>query len=114
MKYQNDNSNKLIFDNDFSNVIFSITNAYNNFKFCLLSLHIYSEGTVSPNFNLDLGFYLTSKEGNIFKKIQAETQFHSISMSITTSESLRTLFKVLNELSTFKKTMGKNVNFGSL
>ena len=63
IKYQNDKSKNLNFDKIFLNVHFSITIAY---KFCVLSLHIHSEGTVSQIFNLGLSFYLMSKNGKHF------------------------------------------------
>ena len=63
MKYQNNGSKNLIFDKNFLNVLFSITMAYINLKFCLHSLHIHSEGTVSQIFNIGLGFYFMSKNG---------------------------------------------------
>ena len=69
MKYQNDNSKNLNFDKIFLNVHFSITIAYKYFKFCLVSLHIHAEGTVSQIFNLGLGFYFMSKNGKHFLKL---------------------------------------------
>ena len=57
IKYQNDNSKDLNFDKIFLNVHFSKTIAYKDFKYCLLSLHIHSEGTVSQIFYLGLSFY---------------------------------------------------------
>ena len=57
MKYQNDKSKNLIFDKILLNVHFSMTIAYKDFKLCVLSPHIHSEGTVSQNFNLGLSFY---------------------------------------------------------
>ena len=68
MKYQNNKSTNLIFDKIFLNVHFSITIAYTYFKFCLLSPHIHSEGTVSQIFNLGLSFYFMSKNGKHFLK----------------------------------------------
>ena len=68
MKYQNDKSKNLIFDKIFLNVHFSIPIAYTDFKFCLVSLHINSEGTVSQIFNLGLSFYFMSKNGKHFLK----------------------------------------------
>ena len=68
MKYQNDKSKNLIFDQIFLNVHFSKTIAYKDFKFCLLSLHMHSEGTVSQIFNLGLSFYFMSKNGKHFRK----------------------------------------------
>ena len=53
----NDKSKNLIFDKIFLNVHFSITIAYKDFKFCLLSPHIHSEGTVSLFLNSGLSFY---------------------------------------------------------
>ena len=66
IKYQNDKSKNLNFDNIFLNVHFSITIAYKDFKFCVLSLHIHSEGTLSQIFNLGLSFYFMSKNGKHF------------------------------------------------
>ena len=63
MKYQNNGSENLIFDNNFLNVHFSITMAHRDFKFCLYSLHIHSEGTVSQISNIGLGCYFMSKNG---------------------------------------------------
>ena len=57
MKYEYNKSKDLIFDNIFLNVHCSITIAYKDFKFCLLSLQIHSEGTMSQIFNLGLSFY---------------------------------------------------------
>ena len=70
MNRQNNNykSNYLIFDKIFLNVHFSITIAYKDFKFCLLSLHVHSEGTVSQIFNLGLSIYFMSKNGKHLKK----------------------------------------------
>ena len=68
IKYQNDKSKNLNFDKIFLNVHFSITIAYKDFKFCVLSLHIHSEGTVSQIFNLGLSFYFMSKNGKHFLK----------------------------------------------
>ena len=69
MKCQNDKSKNVIFDKIFLNVHFPITIAYTDFKFCLLSLHIHSEGTVSQIFNLGLSFYFMSKNGKHFLKL---------------------------------------------
>ena len=66
IKYQNDKSKNQNFDKIFLNVHFSITIAYKDFKFCVLSLHIHSEGTVSQIFNLGLSFYFMSKNGEHF------------------------------------------------
>ena len=68
MKYQNNKKENLNFDNIFLNVHFSITIAHTNFKFCLLSTHIRSEGTVSQIFYLGLSFYFMSKNGKHFLK----------------------------------------------
>ena len=68
IKYQNDESKNLNFDKIFLNVHFSITVAYKDFKFCVLSLHIHLEGTVSHIFNLGLSFYFMSKNGKHFLK----------------------------------------------
>ena len=65
MKYQNNKSKNIIFDKIFLNVHFSKT-IYKDFKFCLLSLHIHSEGTVSQIFNLGLSFYFMPKNGKHF------------------------------------------------
>ena len=67
MKYQNNVSKNLIFDKNLLNVHFSITMAYRDFKLCLHSLHIHSEGTVSQILNIGLGFYFMSKTGIIFE-----------------------------------------------
>ena len=69
MKYENNKSKYLIFEKIFLNVHYSITIAYIDFKFCLLSLHIHSEGTVSQIFNLGLSFYFMSKNGKHFLKL---------------------------------------------
>ena len=69
MKYENNKSKNLIFDKIFLKVHFSITIAYTNIKFRLLSLHIHSEGTVSQIFNLGLSFYFMSKNGKHFLKM---------------------------------------------
>ena len=66
IKYQNDKSKNLNFDKIFLNVHFSITIAYKDFKFCVLSLHIHPEGNVSQIFNLGLSFYFMSKNGKHF------------------------------------------------
>ena len=68
MKYEDNKLKKLIFDNIFLNVYFSITISYKDFKFCLLRLHIHPEGTVSQIFNLGLSFYSMSKNGKRFLK----------------------------------------------
>ena len=69
MKYQNNKSKNLFFDKIFLNVHFSKSIAYKDFKFCLLSPHIHSEGTVSQIFNLGLSFYFMSKYGKHFLKL---------------------------------------------
>ena len=56
------------FDNIFLNFHFSITLACEDFKFCLLSPHIHSKGTVSQISDLCLSFYFTSKNGKHFLK----------------------------------------------
>ena len=66
MRYQNNKSKNLFFDKIFLNVHFSITIAYKDFKFCLVSPHIYLEGTVSQIFNLGLSLYIMSKNGETF------------------------------------------------
>ena len=68
MKYQNNKSKNLFFDNMFLIVHFSITIAYTYFKFCLLSPDIHSEGALSQSFNLGLSFYFMSKNGKHFLK----------------------------------------------
>ena len=68
MKYGNNKSKNLIFENIFLNV-HAITIAYKDLKLCLLSLHIYSEETVSQFFNLGLSFYFMSKNGKHFLKL---------------------------------------------
>ena len=45
MKFENNNSKNIIFDKIFLNDHFSITIAYKDLKFCLLSLHMHSKGT---------------------------------------------------------------------
>ena len=67
-KYQNNKSENIIFDQIFLNVHFSITVAYKDFKFCMLSPHIHPGGTVSQIFNLGLSFYFMSKNGKHFLK----------------------------------------------
>ena len=64
MKYQ---KNKLK-DKIFLNFNFSVTIAYKDLKFCLLSPHMPSEGTVSQILDLGLCFYLMSKNGKHLKK----------------------------------------------
>ena len=66
IKYQNDKSKNLNFDKIFLNVHFSITITYKDFKVCVLSLNIHSEGTVSQIFNLGLSCYFMSKNGKHF------------------------------------------------
>ena len=66
MKNQNNKSKNLNFDKIFLNVHFSINIAYKDFKFCLLSLQVHSEGTVSQIFTLGLSFYCMSKNGKHF------------------------------------------------
>ena len=66
MKYQNNKSNNLIFDNIFLNVHSSITSAHKDFKFCLLSPYIHFEGTVSQILNSGHSFYFMSKNGKHF------------------------------------------------
>ena len=68
MKYQNNN---LIFDKIFLNVHFSIIIAYKEFKFCMLSPHIHSEGTVPQMFILGLSFYFMSKNGKHLLKLSS-------------------------------------------
>ena len=69
MKYQKYKSKNLFFDKIFLNFHFSVTIAYINLKFCLVILHIDSEGTVSQIFYLGLSFYFMSKNGKHFLKI---------------------------------------------
>ena len=69
MKYKNDKSKKYFFYKIFLNFHFSVTIAYKDFKFCLLSHHIHSEGTVSQIFDLGLSFYFMSKNGKHFLKL---------------------------------------------
>ena len=69
MKYEKSKSKNLFFDKIFLNFHFSVTIAYKDLKFCLLSLHIHSEVTVSQFFYLGLSFYFMSKTGNIFKNL---------------------------------------------
>ena len=68
MKYHNNKLKNRMFDKIFLNVQFSITIAYKYFKFCLLSPHTHSEGTVSQIFDLGLSFYFMSKNGKHFLK----------------------------------------------
>ena len=65
MMYYNKKSKNIFFDSYFFNVIFSITITYKDFKFCVLSLHTHSEGTVSQIFDIGFSFYFMSKKGNI-------------------------------------------------
>ena len=69
MKYQNNGSKNLIFDKNFLNVHFSITMAHRDFIFCLYSLHIHSEGTVSQIFNIGLVFLFYVKKRETLTKI---------------------------------------------
>ena len=59
-------SKNLIFDKYFLNVDFLITRAYTGFIFCLISLHIHLEGTVSQIFYLGPSFYFIAKNGKHF------------------------------------------------
>ena len=68
MNYHNNNLRNRLFDKIFLNVHFSITIAHKDFKFCLLSPHTHSEGTVSQIFGLGLTFYFMSKNGKHFLK----------------------------------------------
>ena len=68
MKYQTYKSKNLFFDQIVLNFHFSVTIAYKDLKFCLLSLHIHSEGIVSQFFYLGLSFYFMSKNGKPFLK----------------------------------------------
>ena len=67
MNYHNNKLKNRIFDKLFLNVHFSITIAHKDFKFCLLSPHTHSEGTVSQLFGLSLSFYFMSKNGKHFQ-----------------------------------------------
>ena len=69
MKYQNNKSKIIFFDKIFLNVHFSKTIAYKDFKFCLLSPHNHSEGTMSQIINLGISFYFMSKNGKHFLKL---------------------------------------------
>ena len=71
MKYENNKSINQIFNKIFLNVHLSITIAYKDFKFRMLSPHIRSEGTVSQIFNLGLSFYFMSKNGKQFLKFSS-------------------------------------------
>ena len=66
MRYKISKANILMFDKIFLKVHSSITIAYKDFKFCLLSPCIYFEGTVSQIFILDLSSYFMSKNGKHF------------------------------------------------
>ena len=66
IKYHNDKLKNRIFDKIFVNVHFSITVAYKDFNFSLLSPHTHSEGTVSQSFYLGLSFYSLSQNGKHF------------------------------------------------
>ena len=63
-----DNSKNIIFYHYFSYVDFSITIAYEVFKFSLHLLHTHLEGTVSPIFNLDRSLNFMPKIGKYFVK----------------------------------------------
>ena len=69
MTYQKYKSKNLFFEKIFLNFHFSVTIAYKDLKFCLLSLHIHPEGTGSQIFDLALSFYFMSKNGKHFLKI---------------------------------------------
>ena len=69
MTYQKDKSNNLFFDKIFLNFHLSVTIAYKDLKFCLLSTDIHLEGTMSQIFYLGLSFYFMSKNGKHFLKI---------------------------------------------
>ena len=58
----------VIFVNYFLNVVFLVTIPSVGFKFHLINLHTYSEGTVSQIFNLGLSFYFIPKIGKHFEK----------------------------------------------
>ena len=59
-------SENVIFDKPFLNVDFSITRAYTGFKFCSISLHTHSEGTVSKIFYLGPSLYFMARNGKHF------------------------------------------------
>ena len=50
MRNKENNSKIVIFDNYFFNLVFSVTIPPDDFKFCLISLHTHSEGTLSQIF----------------------------------------------------------------
>ena len=68
MRYQNNKSKNIIFDNIFLNFHFSITIACKDFKLCLLSPYIHSEGTASQISDLGLSCYFMLKNGKHFLK----------------------------------------------
>ena len=79
MKFHNNKLKNRIFDKILLNVHFSITIAYKDFKFCLLSPHTHSEGTVSHIFDLGASFILCKKTGNIFYNFEASfSKVHKI------------------------------------
>ena len=56
-EHLNDKSINVISDNYLLNVNVSITKAYTDFTFCLLSLHTHLEGTMSKIFYLSPSFF---------------------------------------------------------
>ena len=68
MRYQDDKSKNLIFDNYFSNLNFLKTIAHKRFRFYLLTLGTHLEGTVSQIFYLCLSFNFMPKTGKHFVK----------------------------------------------
>ena len=54
------------FNNYFSNLIFSKTIAYTDFKFCMVILQTHLEGTVSQIFYLCLGLVFMTKIAKYF------------------------------------------------
>ena len=56
----------VIFDNYFFNMYFSITKAYTDIKFVLLSFDTHLEGTMSRIFYLGPSFYFMTKFGKHF------------------------------------------------
>ena len=70
MKYQKNKSKNLL---DILNFHFSVTFAYKDLKFCLLSPDIHSEGKVSQICYLGLSFYFMSKKRKHFLKFLSIT-----------------------------------------
>ena len=65
----NNKSENVFFDNYFSNVDFSFTKAYTDFKFCLLSVYTHLERKESQIFYLRPSFYFMTKIGKHFINI---------------------------------------------